>query len=116
MAPLTPLPRIKLSRLRDIGWALWDPIGLLRPEQRWDDEDCLSFADEYDRYLIGAASQLRRGASDADVVAELVWVETVHMDLRDRDDAPDRAQAVVDAIRADDQLWTWPDEHGRFPS
>ena len=116
MAPLTPPPRIKLSRLRDIGWALWDPIGLLGPDQGWDDEDCLSFADEYNRYLISAASQLRRGAPDAEVVAELVRVETVHMELRDRDDARDRAQAVVDAIRADDQLWTWPDEQGRFPS
>jgi len=27
--PLTPPPEIKLSRLRDIGWSKWDPIGLL---------------------------------------------------------------------------------------
>lgn len=116
MAPLTPPPRIKLSRLRDIGWSLWDPIGLLGPDQRWDDEDCLHFADEYDGYLIAAASQLRRGASEADVVAELVWVEKIHMGLGESDDSRERAQAVVDAIHADDQLWTWPDEKGRFAS
>ena len=92
--------------MRDIGWSLWDPIGLLGPDQRWDDEDCLSFANEYDRYLIAAASQLRRGASDADVAAALVRIETVHMVLGDGGDARERTQAVVDGIRADDQLWT----------
>ena len=30
MAPASPQPRIRLSKLRDIGWTLWDPIGLLQ--------------------------------------------------------------------------------------
>ncbi|MBB4630217.1 hypothetical protein SAMN04244581_04955, partial [Paracoccus denitrificans] len=53
MTEIATHPRIKLSKLRDIGWSLWDPIGLLDPESpagRWDDEANLSFADEYDSY------------------------------------------------------------------
>ena len=65
--PLTPPPKLKLSRLRDIGWSIWDPIGLMGSEQNWDDEDCRPFADEYDSYLIQAAGQLRRGIADVDV-------------------------------------------------
>lgn len=55
--PLTPPPKTKLSRLRDIGWSKWDPIGLLGDGQKWDDEDCQQFADEYDSYLLQAAGQ-----------------------------------------------------------
>ena len=44
-----------LNRLRDIGWTLWDPIGLLPPEGEWDDCANRSFAGEYDQYLIAAA-------------------------------------------------------------
>ena len=32
MATASPQPRIKLSKLRDIGWRLWDPIGLLHED------------------------------------------------------------------------------------
>ena len=79
MTEIAPQPRIKLSKLRDIGWTLWDPIGLLDPESRpgrWDDEANLSFADEYDSYLIAAASQLRRGTPRDEVIAFLVEIET----------------------------------------
>ncbi|WP_254433689.1 hypothetical protein [Paracoccus yeei] len=82
MTEIAPHPRIKLSKLRDIGWSLWDPIGLLDPESRpgrWYDEADLSFADEYDSYLIAAASQLRRGTPRDEVVAFLVEIETEHM-------------------------------------
>ncbi|WP_240200344.1 hypothetical protein [Paracoccus methylovorus] len=110
-------PRIKLSKLRDIGWSLWDPIGLLDPESpvgRWDDEANLSFADEYDGYLIAAASQLRRGTPRDEVVAFLVENETQHMGMDDNPSAQPRAEVVVDAILADETIWTWPDAKGRF--
>ncbi|MDP9630335.1 UNVERIFIED_ORG: hypothetical protein J2W85_002409 [Ensifer adhaerens] len=110
MAPLTPSPKIKLSRLRDIGWSSWDPIGLLSAGKRWDEDDNRSFADEYDNYLIEAAARLRRGASDADVVNFLMSIEADHMGLGEQPDARARAQSVVAAIRADEELWTYPDK------
>lgn len=107
--PLTPPPKLKLSRLRDIGWSIWDPIGLLGSEQNWDDEDCLPFADEYDGYLMQAAGQLRRGVPDADVAKYLVQIETEHMGLGSGRGVLQRAERVVAAIRADKEIWTYPD-------
>lgn len=107
-------PRVKLSRLRDIGWKLWDPIGLLPPNVNWTDEECHSYSDEYDTYLLGAAGKLRNGASQESVVAYLTEIEEDHMGLGHSPGAGDRLKAVVAAIAADDELWTWPDEHGRF--
>lgn len=109
-----PQPRLKLSRLRDIGWGLWDPIGILAPSAAWDEEGCEGFADEYDTYLGTAALRLREGASAAQGVACLVDIETRHMGLRERPDTRSRAEAVVAAILADDAIRTWPDEQGRF--
>ncbi|WP_323718411.1 hypothetical protein [Paracoccus aminovorans] len=109
MTDIVPQPRIKLSKLRDIGWSLWDPIGLLDPEYRpgrWDDEASLSFADEYDSYLIAAASQLRRGTRGDQIVAFLVEIETEHMGIGDNPSARPRAEAVVDAILADETIRT----------
>ncbi|KRW96554.1 hypothetical protein [Paracoccus sp. MKU1] len=117
MTEISPHSRIKLSKLRDIGWSLWDPIGLLDPESRpgrWDDEANLSFADEYDSYLVAAASQLRRGTSPDEVVAFLVEIETQYMGMGDNPSARPRAEAVVDAILADEGIWTWLDAQGRF--
>jgi len=104
--PLTPPPKIKLSRLRDIGWTKWDPIGLLREGQRWDDEDCRAFADEYDSYLLAAAGQLRRGASEKEVVRYLIDIEANHIGLGRTWRAKARARAVVAAIQAAEDLWT----------
>jgi hypothetical protein len=106
--PLTPPPKLKLSRLRDIGWSIWDPIGLMGSEQKWDNEDCKPFADEYDSYLIQAAGQLRRGIADVDVAKYLVQVETDHMGLGSGFGALERALLVVAAIHADKEIWTYP--------
>lgn len=118
MSPIEPQPRVKLSKLRDIGWVLWDPIGLLGPPGSpfgvWSEEDHLSFADEYDRYLVSAASQIRRGEADEIVAAYLQDVEMNHMGLGRGRDTWKRAVAVVKAIRSEKDLWTWPDEQGRF--
>lgn len=117
MTQAVPQPRIKLSKLRDIGWALWDPIGLLDPDNclgNWEDEANLPFADEYDSYLIEAASELRTGTPRAEVVRFLVEVETQHMGLGDSTSARSRAEAVVDAILADQTIWAWPNAQGQF--
>lgn len=105
--PPGPHPPLSLSRLRDIGWSLWDPIGLLAPGEAWEGEP---FADEYDAYLPTVASMLRDGRSDAECVDHLTWVAAVRMGLgTDRDGAviPEReatarasAAVVVAAIRA----------------
>ena len=109
-------PRMKLSRLRDIGWTIWDPIGLLPPNVSWSDEECHSFADEYDTYLLRAAGKLQNGDSQDEVVAYLTEIEEDHMGLGHSTLASDRLKAVVAAIAADDELWTWPDDQGRFPN
>jgi hypothetical protein len=111
MSSLTSHPKIKLSRLRDIGWKVWDPIGLLPTGEKWDAEDNRSFADEYDSYLTYAAGQLRRGVPDAEVVSYLLGVESEHMGLGESRGSRERAESVVAAIQADDHLWTWSNEN-----
>ena len=54
-----------LSRLRDIGWKEWDPIGLLAAGEAWDQKP---FADEYDDYLRKVAADFRDGGSLAQAV------------------------------------------------
>jgi hypothetical protein len=115
MSKISPEPRVKLSRLRDIGWKCWDPFGLLGPDAgKWNDEANLSFADEYDEHLISAASQLRRGIARDQVIDYLVEIETQYMALAEHPSTRERAAAVVDSILADPEIWTWPDEKGRF--
>jgi len=111
-------PRVKLSKLRDIGWKLWDPIGLLRSSEhsleKWTDQASQGFADEYDNYLISAATQLRLGKPRNQVVGYLVRVEADYMGIGEGPTSRARAEAVVAAILADDSMWTWPDDQGRF--
>ena len=108
MSPQSPRPKIKLSRLRDIGWSLWDPIGLLPAGETWDKPNIQPFASEYDGYLLNAASQLRAGKPEYEVVRYLVQIETEHMGLgTDHYGAKQkRALAVVAAIQSDKLLWT----------
>ncbi|HLU02519.1 MAG TPA: hypothetical protein VKZ94_07135, partial [Advenella sp.] len=75
----SPQQNIDLSKLRDIGWTLWDPICLLGPAetgQQWYSDTNLPFADEYDTYLVSAANRLRNGAPAQQVVDYLVHIET----------------------------------------
>lgn len=95
-------PKIRLSRLRDIGWQHWDPIDLGGLDGSWENSDA---ADEYDSYLLKAAGMVRRGEGDDAAVQYLVWVESEHMGLGVRGDAQARAQATVAVIRADKELW-----------
>lgn len=95
----------KLTRLRDIGWSLWDPIGLLQPGQTWRDAECQPFSDEYDHYLFKTADLLRQGFSDAEVIEYLVDIETNHMAFgAEMADTRQRLRLVVNAIRADETL------------
>lgn len=70
-------PKIKLSLLRDIGWELWDPIGLGSPGKGWP-ENC---ADEYDRYLLHVVDVLNQGKPFEEAVEYLDWVGAEHMGM-----------------------------------
>lgn len=92
--------------LRDIGWAHWDPIGLLGPDETWDGE---LFADEYDRYLIVAAGQLRRGAPEEEVVQYLLEIECYHMGLGERHSRAEQVEKVAREIKDSKTLWNHDD-------
>lgn len=85
-------PTIQLSRLREIGWAKWDPIGVGGPDHEWP-------ADEYDTYLLQAAGNLWNGHSVAAVANYFVKIETEHMGLEVSPGIHERALAVAEAIR-----------------
>ncbi len=70
-------PKIKLSLLRDIGWRLWDPIGLGSPGDSWP-KDC---ADEYDSYLLHVVGMLNQGRFNQEAVAYLDWAGAEHMGM-----------------------------------
>lgn len=96
---MSDAPRVKLSRLREIGWSLWDPIGLSRlGDDEWRDGGAC--ADEYDSYLLQVVGRLRRGESDAAVAAWLEETETDHIGLTRNATTGPRAAATVAAIKA----------------
>lgn len=97
-------PKIKLSLLRDIGWKLWDPIGLGSQGESWP-EDC---ADEYDRYLLHVVGMLNQGKSSEEAVEYLGWVRAEHMGMGPSTAVERQARvATVKAITA--YLQTLPD-------
>ena len=100
---MTSRPKLRLSRLRDIGWSLWDPIGLLDNESDWKSA---GFADEYDTYLVKVAGMLRNGESRDDAVAYLTRIETDHMGLSEAPGTRERAERVVEAINSDHSIWS----------
>jgi len=88
-------PTFQLSRLRDIGWAKWDPIGIGGPAGNWPADA----TDEYDSYLLQAAGQIWNGRSDNEVADYLMKIETEHMGLTAVSGIRQRAMSVVEAIR-----------------
>lgn len=103
-------PKLKLPRLRDIGWSLWDPIGLLEKGEAWEGQ---AFEGEYDSYLIRAAGMVRNGENTENIIDYLYDIEINHMGLG----APvmerifcsrikSRIAIVVDAISKDTELWS----------
>lgn len=90
-------PKIKLSRLREIGWSEWDPIGLSQMgSDDWKDGG--PCADEYDSYLLQVAGRLRRDEARENIVAYLEEIEMVHMGGGRVATTRTRAEATVAAI------------------
>jgi len=87
-------PPLKLSRLRDIGFKEWDPIGILSPGESWGHHPA---ADEYDHYLLHAANRLRRDWSVSDAADYLTWVKSEHTGLGHPDDPSERSRAAATA-------------------
>lgn len=83
-------PKFKVSRLREIGWSRWDPIGLVNLDGRPDDE--------YDSYLLQAAERLWNGASQDEVADYLTIIETEHMGLENGPNVRSRADEAVRAL------------------
>lgn len=87
---MTAQPKFKLSRLREIGWTKWDPIGLGGTDSRPEDE--------YDGYLLQAAGRLWNGASREEVANYFVSIETEYMGLGEGAGVHQRAKEVADAL------------------
>lgn len=83
-----------LNILRDIGWRLWDPIGLSGP-----DGPPPEAMDEYDSYLLEAVGMLRNGRSLQDVIAMLADIESEHMALGMSPDSEERATQTALELR-----------------
>lgn len=81
---------MNVDRLRPIGWAYWNPIGLEGPPA--------TPADEYDHYLMQAAGMIASGRSEAEVVEYFVRCVEVDMGMTPADHAA--AQTTAAAIRA----------------
>jgi hypothetical protein len=100
---MTDQPKTRLSRLRDIGWKHWDPIGLKGFDGGWENSPA---ADEYDTYLMKVDGMLQRGEGDDAAVQYLIKIESEYMGMGMNAATQSRAEATIAAIRADDQLWT----------
>lgn len=87
---MTDRPKFQLSRLREIGWSLWDPIGLHGLEDQP--------VDEYDSYLMQAAGRLWNGASEEEVATYLVNIESDYMGLGPRSGVDERARRVAQSL------------------
>jgi hypothetical protein len=92
------IAKLELSRLRQIGWDEWDPIGI----RSIDDHSWRGpAADEYDQYLLHAARLLLGGAGKERAIEYLDMIASEHMGLGKKTEAG-RIAAVrtVDAIAA----------------
>lgn len=83
-------PKLDVSRLRQIGWSRWDPIGLNGADGRPDDE--------YDSYLLQAAGRLWNGATEDEVVGYLVTVQVEQMGLGPGAGVQERACETAGAL------------------
>ena len=88
-------PRIRLTRLREIGWKHWNPIGV----------DGLP-DDEYDSYLLRAAGMIRRGEQRQTIVDYLVSIEIDYIGVGRTDTTLARAEATTAALQRAADLWT----------
>jgi len=93
---MTEKATLPLLRMREIGWNLWDPVGLLPEGADWTTQ---SFIDEYDVYLVRIAVGLTAGWSPQQAIAYLVQVEVEAMGLGLRPTTEARAVSTVTALR-----------------
>jgi hypothetical protein len=91
LTPMSALPPLKLSALRDIGWEEWDPIRLNGSEGGWRRSEA---ADEYDRYMLRVVDGLRNGECGEPLIDYLVAIETRHMGLTETPATRTRAWAT----------------------
>ena len=91
---MTIYPKIQLSRLREIGWTLWDPIGLAGENGSCGD----GCADEYDGYLLHVVSMLCRDSSKEEATTYLVEIASDHMGLSVVHAAAATARAIADYL------------------
>lgn len=98
-------PKNDIDTLREIGWSLWDPIGLNDTMGGWKGQP---FEDEYDTYLVKAAGMLRDHCDVEKVVEYLFYIETQHMGMGSKaNEAKIRANIlnVVEAISEEPTIW-----------
>ena len=88
-------PKIQLSRIRQIGWRDWDPIGL-HDGSDFGPSNC---ADEYDLYLLHVVGLLCQGGARAQSTSYLVQIASEHMGMGSAVDL-DASRKTVDAIAA----------------
>ena len=94
---MTMRRKVKVSALRDIGWAEWDPIGLQEIEGGWEGSPA---ADEYDTYLLQVAGEIMNGHSDDEAAARLVLAEAVNIGMGVGPTTRARALKTVSMIRS----------------
>ena len=80
----------KLSKLRDLSWGIWDPIGMK--------ESRVHCEDEYDAYLIRVIGMFTEDVPKSEIVAYLIEVESEHMGLGINPTTRFRAEQLVGAI------------------
>lgn len=91
--PMLPCMDKRLPALREIGWSLWDPIGLNN-----GNAPPTETIDEYDVYLLQAAAMSQDGASPETIADWLMTIEAEHMALGRQANALKRAARTAEAI------------------
>src|SRR5262245_61143355 len=91
-------PRIRLSRLRQIGWSVWNPLNIDLPDQQaWRQVNIA----EYDNHLLHIACLLSKGGTQSEAVAYLRSVAEEYPCPSLSDET--RRQAAIETARAVDE-------------
>ncbi len=98
-------PKIQLSKVRVIGWELWDPIGI---RGMVSDDLRSGPADEYDNYLLKVVSLLTHGHSVEEASAYLDDIASNYMGLGPSNHAS-KAAARITAEAVAGYLRSLPD-------
>ncbi len=94
-----------IGRLREIGWSLWDPIGLLSLTGSWRGGP---YEDEYDRYLYNAAQMQKNNCSAEEVADYLFLIQSQYMQMGPKEiDAKIRKKLLEVALAISDDPLMW---------